>query len=124
MNTYGFQLGQHIAENKAAHPHPKGPGLGRDVITGWGASWADLDLDGDLDLVLVNGRVPVTDLARDAERVQAYRNLREEGEPGRFEPFGPRVGLGRLGDLVARGSAAGSTGVTASRNFAFSRGAR
>jgi hypothetical protein len=40
--------------------------------TGWGVSWADLDLDTDLDLVLVNGNVPVTDLAADAEPVQAF----------------------------------------------------
>ncbi len=26
--------------------------------TGWGASWADLDLDGDLDLALANGAIP------------------------------------------------------------------
>ena len=31
--------------------------------TGWGVSWADLDLDTELDLVLVNGHIPVTDLA-------------------------------------------------------------
>ncbi len=73
--------------------------------TGWGASWADLDLDADLDLVLVNGHVPVTDLARDAEPVHAYRNLREEGQPGRFRGVGGRVGLRDLGRLVARGSA-------------------
>jgi hypothetical protein len=40
--------------------------------TGWGVSWADLDLDTDLDLFLVNGNVPVTDLAADAEPVQAF----------------------------------------------------
>jgi hypothetical protein len=42
--------------------------------TGWGVSWADLDLDGDLDLVLANGDIPVTDLAADAERLQVLVN--------------------------------------------------
>jgi hypothetical protein len=42
--------------------------------TGWGVSWADLDLDGDLDLVLANGDIPVTDLAADAERMQMLVN--------------------------------------------------
>jgi ASPIC/UnbV protein/VCBS repeat protein len=81
--------------------------LGIDLArsTGWGASWADLDLDSDLDLVLVNGRIPVTDLARDGERMQAYRNLLAEGTSRRFEDA-RGVGLEGLGRLVARGSAA------------------
>jgi hypothetical protein len=81
-----------------------GPDLGDS--TGWGVSWVDLDLDTDLDLVLVNGDVPVTDLAADAEPIQAYRNLAAEGEPGRFEDVGDVVGLDGVGPLVARGSAA------------------
>jgi len=42
--------------------------------TGWGVTWADFDLDGDLDLVIVNGKIPVTDLAVDAERIQLFVN--------------------------------------------------
>jgi len=38
--------------------------------TGWGATWADLDLDGTLELALANGAIPVTDLAGDADRLQ------------------------------------------------------
>jgi hypothetical protein len=64
--------------------------------TGWGVSWPDLDLDADLDLVLVNGRVPVTNLAADAEPVQGFENL-----GGRFRP----VSVG-LQPVNARGSAA------------------
>ena len=38
--------------------------------TGWGATLADLDLDGRFELALANGAIPVTDLARDAETLQ------------------------------------------------------
>ena len=37
---------------------------------GWGVSWPDLDLDGDLDVVLANGAIPMRAPARDAEPVQ------------------------------------------------------
>ena len=46
------------------------------TYTGWGVSWADLDLDGDLDLALANGAIPVTNLKRNAERVQVLENRR------------------------------------------------
>ena len=36
------------------------------TCTGWGDSWVDLDNDGKLDLVLANGAIPVTNLAKDA----------------------------------------------------------
>jgi hypothetical protein len=64
--------------------------------TGWGASWADLDLDADLDLVVANGDVPVTDLRRDAQPVQAFLN-----SGGRFAAVEQP-----LPSLLARGSAA------------------
>ena len=37
---------------------------------GWGASWADLALSGAPDLVLANGDIPVTSLAKDAGRIE------------------------------------------------------
>ena len=37
-------------------------------LTGWGDSWVDLNNDGTLDLVLANGAIPVTNLAKDARR--------------------------------------------------------
>ena len=48
-------------------------------FTGWGASWVDLDLDTDLDLVLANGDIPVTSLAEDAEPIQVLENVATPG---------------------------------------------
>jgi hypothetical protein len=79
-------------------------GIDLERSTGWGASWADLDRDTDLDLVLVNGYIPVTDLRKDAERVQVFRNLLAEGRDGRFQEV---PAAGSAGRLVARGSAVG-----------------
>jgi len=74
--------------------------------TGWGVSWGDLDLDTDLDLVIANGDVPVTDVVADAEHVQVFGNLTAQGTAGRFEDLGNVVGMRELGPLLARGSAA------------------
>jgi hypothetical protein len=46
------------------------------TYVGWGDSWADLDLDGRLDLVLANGAIPVKDLADDAQPLQVLWNRR------------------------------------------------
>ena len=45
------------------------PALGGE-FTGWGATWADLDLDGGLELALANGAIPITGLAKDAQALQ------------------------------------------------------
>jgi ASPIC and UnbV len=81
--------------------------LGSDLggSTGWGASWADLDLDTDLDLFIVNGDVPVEDLAADAEPLQALGNRTAQGQPGVFADIGGSIGLGAIGPMLARGSA-------------------
>ena len=72
--------------------------------TGWGASWADLDLDGDLDLALANGAIPVTDLKKDARRVQVLENVAGPGREPRFALV-RGAGLGRLPALNGRGLA-------------------
>jgi hypothetical protein len=69
---------------------------------GWGVTWADLDLDTDLDLLEVNGDIPVTDLAADAEPLHAYVN--QDGAT--FVDVSAATGLDDVGDLLARGSAA------------------
>jgi len=73
--------------------------------TGWGVSWADLDLDGDLDLVLANGAIPVTSLGKDAQRVQVVENVAKAGGVERFASVGPRVGLERVAPVNGRGLA-------------------
>jgi hypothetical protein len=48
----------------------------------------------------------VTDLAGDAELVQAFANLAAPGSATRFEDVGVAAGLTQVGPLLARGSAA------------------
>ncbi len=79
-------------------------------ITGWGTQLADLDNDTDNDLLFVNGRVPVTDLATDPEYARYYRNLARAADgnidrPGRFLDWTEQVGLEDVGPFLARGSA-------------------
>ncbi|MBP7964173.1 MAG: VCBS repeat-containing protein, partial [Caldilineaceae bacterium] len=42
--------------------------------TGWGTHLADFDQDTDTDLLIVNGRVPVTNMQTDPETMRYYRN--------------------------------------------------
>lgn len=79
-------------------------GLGNNK-TGWGVSWADLDHDTDLDMLIVHGRVPVTDRQNDPELARLYGNLLAEGSPGQFRDWTATAGLERVGPLLARGSA-------------------
>jgi hypothetical protein len=74
--------------------------------TGWGDSWADLDLDGDLDLVLANGAIPVTNLAKDAQRVQVIENVSKALGPDGFASVGGGIGLDRVPRVNGRGLAA------------------
>jgi hypothetical protein len=71
--------------------------------SGWGATWADFDLDGDLDLMVAHGEVPVTDLAADSGLVQVFQNLAAGGGSGFVEAA---AGLPEAGEVLARGSAA------------------
>jgi hypothetical protein len=70
-------------------------------LAGWGASWADLDRDGRLDLVLANGAIPLTNLAMDAEPVKVL-GLRG----GRTADVSGGVGLADGPALNGRGLAA------------------
>src|SRR3954469_13292570 len=74
------------------------------TFTGWGASWVDLDLDGNPDLVLANGDIPVTNLARDAQPIQVLENMgAPPGSPPRFTDGTALVGGNDLPHVVGRG---------------------
>ena len=73
---------------------------------GWGASWADLDLDGDLDLVLADGAIPVVNLAKDARRVQILENVARPGKQPSFAAVKARW-LTRTPAVNGRGLAVG-----------------
>ncbi|MDQ3085975.1 MAG: ASPIC/UnbV domain-containing protein, partial [Actinomycetota bacterium] len=72
--------------------------------TGWGTSWVDLNLDGDLDLVVANGAIPVVNLAKNAQRIEVLENLAAPGKSARFAPAS--VGLQRAPRVNGRGLAA------------------
>jgi hypothetical protein len=74
-------------------------------LTGWGTTWADFDQDTDVDLLVVHGRVPVTDLETDADLVRFYGNRLAEGFPSQFRNWTESVGLEAVGALNSRGSA-------------------
>ncbi len=80
-------------------------GLGNDM-TGWGVMLADFDHDMDVDMMTVNGRVPVTNWETDPELVRLYGNRWSDGFAGEFREWTPLAGLRDVGTLVARGAAA------------------
>lgn len=74
--------------------------------TGWGSSWADFDLDTDLDLILVTGNIPISDLQTDGQVTQLFGNLTAQGNLGNFANWTDDTRLDGIGPLVGRGGAA------------------
>jgi hypothetical protein len=71
-------------------------------FTGWGVTWADLDNDARLDLVLANGAIPVTNLDRNAETLQVLGQRAD----GSFANAGLTLGAGGGERVNGRGLAA------------------
>ena len=63
-------------------------------FTGWGATWADLDLDGVVELAIANGAIPVRNLAEDAERLQVVTTVGGTVRPLTVGAVGLRNGRG------------------------------
>jgi hypothetical protein len=87
-------------EPYAVFRHRTGPGApafrdGRSALrsayagsAGWGASWVDLALNGRPDLVLANGDVPITSLAKDAAPIRVLSDLSANRNSRRFSNVG------------------------------------
>ncbi len=73
--------------------------------TGWGTTWADFDLDTDLDLVVINGAIPVLDLTADRMQAQFYTNQSAQGAAGQLVDDSAAVGLETADPMIGRGSA-------------------
>lgn len=71
-------------------------------LTGWGTIWMDPDLDGDLDLMIVHGHIPITDLDADRQPIHLFENT----DDGTFSDASALVGLDEAGLYLARGAAA------------------
>jgi Na+-translocating ferredoxin:NAD+ oxidoreductase RnfD subunit len=74
--------------------------------TGWGATWADLALDGRPELAIANGAIPVTNLAQDAGRLQIVANVARPGALPRFANVGLVAGSAGGPRVNGRGLAA------------------
>jgi len=72
---------------------------------GWGASWVDLANSGRPDLVLANGDIPITGLAKDAARVRVLSDLSVNRTSRRFANVGV-AGLRGSPPVNGRGLAA------------------
>ena len=72
--------------------------------TGFGVALADFDRDGDPDVLLANGDVPVASLTEDAEPL-LFGSVAPGAEAFTMRDASAEVGLDAVGPLVARGSA-------------------
>ena len=73
--------------------------------TGWGTSWVDIDLDSDMDLLVFNGAIPISNLETDGQLARLYLNQTAQGERGKFVYGSEGAGLIDIGPVIGRGSA-------------------
>jgi len=76
--------------------------LDRRATVGWGDSWVDFDNDGNPDLMIANGAIPVTNLKKDTEPIQVLQSL----GGGRFDNASGIVDQKGLPKIIGRGLAA------------------
>ena len=69
--------------------------------TGWGVSFGDIDLDGDLDLLLASGDIPIQDLAAAGEALTYLENIGSSSEP-RFTDATTHAGLDAVRSMNGR----------------------
>ena len=72
--------------------------------TGWGTSWADFDLDTDLDLFVSHGAIPVVNLDADRQYAHLYTNQTAQNRSGHFIES-TVSGLANGEPTIGRGSA-------------------
>src|ERR1700730_16529130 len=80
--------------------------LDRKATVGWGDSWVDLANSGNLDLIIANGAIPVTNLKKDTEPIQVLQGL----GGGRFTNASGIVDQTGLPKIIGRGLAAADFG--------------